>query len=248
VEKLSFCPDCGKRFTNEMNILQHMNQPSVTCGSLIPAYDPPVIQVDYFHDVLARAPTLSPCPQSPHQPAPPADTHLDDLYDQASEDPSFYPNETDGSNLDFVGEVEYHPDVPQTFPGGKTSMDNLFSDKYGSLRRGNLFYLFASQEDWQLGSWLLCSGLSMAVIDSFLSLDLVSTHSFTYSSQLIRVDLGVDKDTGNFVSVREAAVLTNGDAASWTLLEISHTVSVGSNEAHCELILSGSNQMSSGFA
>jgi hypothetical protein len=135
-------------------------------------------------------PTLSPRPQSPHQPAPPADTHLDDLYDQASEDPNFYPNETDGLNLDFVGEVEYHPDVPQTFPGGKTFMDNFFSDKYGSLHWGNLFYPFASQEDWQLGSWLLRSGLSMAVFDSFLSLDLVSTHSFTYACYSSRAVLG----------------------------------------------------------
>ena len=32
-QQLSFCPYCGKRFANEMCVLQHMNQPSSVCGS-----------------------------------------------------------------------------------------------------------------------------------------------------------------------------------------------------------------------
>ena len=30
--KISFCPDCGRRFANETRVLQHMNQPSSACG------------------------------------------------------------------------------------------------------------------------------------------------------------------------------------------------------------------------
>ena len=55
-------------------------------------------------------------------------------------------------------------------------MSKFFTDKYAYLQHENIFYLFTSQEEWQLGSWLLQSGLSMVAIDSFLSLELVSTH------------------------------------------------------------------------
>ena len=63
-------------------------------------------------------------------------------------------------------------------------MDDFFADKYGSLHHENLFYPFASGADWQLGSWLLCLGLSMAAIDNFLSLDLVGIH-FIFSSSCL---------------------------------------------------------------
>ncbi|KAF8552496.1 hypothetical protein OG21DRAFT_1379852, partial [Imleria badia] len=43
--------------------------------------------------------------------------------------------------------------------------------------------------EWQLGSWLLCSGLSMARIESFLKLDLVGTHHIHASSCLIQLCL-----------------------------------------------------------
>lgn len=37
----------------------------------------------------------------------------------------------------------------------------------------NLYFPFASQEEWQFASWLLRSCLSMSAIDSLLSLDIV---------------------------------------------------------------------------
>ena len=91
-------------------------------------------------------------------------------------------NMLDDANTDSVGpdtvsdasNIEYYPGASTTYGTGATFMTEFFSDKYADLRRENLFYPFASQEDWQLGSWLLRSGLSMAAIDSFLSLDLVS--------------------------------------------------------------------------
>lgn len=33
--KTSFCPRCGKRFSSETRILQHMNQPSSACGTFL---------------------------------------------------------------------------------------------------------------------------------------------------------------------------------------------------------------------
>lgn len=181
VEKLSFCPGCGKRFANEANVLRHLNQPSVACGSLIRA------EHTLAHQEAGATPqaTRSPSLQSVRQSPPYTDARFNDLPDLNGDWENF-PSDLDdsfeahpppphsNSNPDFPTNVEYHPCVPQVFPGGKTFMSEFFSDQYGSLRQENLYYPFASREEWQLGSWLLRSGLSMAMIDSFLSLDLVS--------------------------------------------------------------------------
>lgn len=132
---------------------------------------------------LNRTQPEGPSDQSSHQPQTvfPAsglpsesDTHFDAFHPQVPDDfelPSDGPME-----LDFSSEshVEYYPGASDIYPGGKTFMQDFFSDEHGSLRRDNLFYPFASREDWQLASWLLRSGLSMAGIDTFLKLDLVS--------------------------------------------------------------------------
>ncbi|KAI6020926.1 hypothetical protein BKA83DRAFT_4126818 [Pisolithus microcarpus] len=71
---------------------------------------------------------------------------------------------------------KYFPGASQSYPSRRTFMDQFFSDQYGKLHKENLFYLFASQEDWQIALWLLHSHLSMAAIDSFLSLNLLTTY------------------------------------------------------------------------
>jgi len=60
-------------------------------------------------------------------------------------------------------------------------LDQFFSDEYTTLRQENLYYPFASGVDWELVSWLLCSRLSMAAIDEFLSLQLVRPFFFLLS-------------------------------------------------------------------
>ncbi|KAF8547967.1 hypothetical protein OG21DRAFT_1489777 [Imleria badia] len=136
--------------------------------------------------------------QLPHQPQAvhpgiPTNIPFNELYYRDSDDFDLC---SDGSNpqlpsdppmhSDFLSNIELYLGASQAFPGGKTFMDNFFADKYTSLRRDNLFYPFASQENWQLGSWLLRLGLSMAGIDSFLKLDLIKilTISFRSAKQL----------------------------------------------------------------
>ena len=60
-------------------------------------------------------------------------------------------------------------------------MDQFFSDQYAPFRQENLYYPFVSAADWQLASWLLCSHLSMAAIDDFLSLKLVHLFFLPFS-------------------------------------------------------------------
>src|ERR1700733_7236056 len=53
-------------------------------------------------------------------------------------------------------------------------MDHFDCDQYASEHINNLYYLFATREEWEMASFLLCSDLSMADITKFLSLALVS--------------------------------------------------------------------------
>lgn len=69
------------------------------------------------------------------------------------------------------------------YPHGMTFMDQFFLDKYGKLHKDNIFYPFTSQKNWQITSWLLCSHLSMAAINSFLSLDLVRYIYLSFSAR-----------------------------------------------------------------
>ncbi|KIM52859.1 hypothetical protein SCLCIDRAFT_140156 [Scleroderma citrinum Foug A] len=70
-------------------------------------------------------------------------------------------------------DAEYFLHAACVYDGGLTFMDQFDTDLFSALRRSNLFYPFASQHDWELGSWLLRSGLSLVAIDKFLSLELI---------------------------------------------------------------------------
>lgn len=70
--------------------------------------------------------------------------------------------------------VEVHPGAAQTYGKGSTFMDGFDGDKYASMQKENLYYLWASPPEWELAAFLLRLSLSMAEINKFLSLDLVS--------------------------------------------------------------------------
>ncbi|KIJ11383.1 hypothetical protein PAXINDRAFT_15697 [Paxillus involutus ATCC 200175] len=58
---------------------------------------------------------------------------------------------------------------------GMMFMGLFNSDQFAEERKTNLFYPFTRKEDWQIGHYLLSSGLSMSAIDKFLSLDWIKT-------------------------------------------------------------------------
>ena len=53
-------------------------------------------------------------------------------------------------------------------------MDLFGEDEYAERRKTIPYYPFASQPEWEMASYLLKSGLSMAAMDEFLKLQLVS--------------------------------------------------------------------------
>ena len=52
-------------------------------------------------------------------------------------------------------------------------MDNFDNDQFSKERQVHPHYPFASKDEWQMASFLLRSGLSMAALDQFFKLELV---------------------------------------------------------------------------
>ena len=72
--------------------------------------------------------------------------------------------------------VEEYEGAAKEYGTGTTFMDEFDSDQYAGERVNNLYYPFASRDEWEFAAFLLRSDLSMASIDSLLSLNLVSYH------------------------------------------------------------------------
>jgi hypothetical protein len=77
-----------------------------------------------------------------------------------------------GSGAHFVQEYD---GAARTFGLGTTFMQQFDCDEFAEERTENLYYPFASRAEWELAAFLLRSDLSLAALDMFLSLNLVST-------------------------------------------------------------------------
>lgn len=59
-----------------------------------------------------------------------------------------------------------------------TFMDRFNNDQHSGSQTENIYYPFAGKDEWELGSFLHSSGLSMRKIDDFLKLKMVGTILF----------------------------------------------------------------------
>jgi hypothetical protein len=69
--------------------------------------------------------------------------------------------------------TEFFPGASKTFGSGPTFMDNFDNDQFSKERQVHSHYPFASKDEWQMASFLLRSGLSMAALDQFFKLEMV---------------------------------------------------------------------------
>ena len=165
------CPRCGKKFKDQTSLLQHMNQPISSCLTHFEE------RID-IATALQSDPTISESDES------------DDMGRQSFEAPDFmdtaedlllasesYQNPEDPKNP-FI--IKKHPTSGSVYGRGETFMDQCDKDRFTEMRKGCLYYPFASREEWELASFLLRSRLSMAALDRFLKLELAS-----YTSKFI---------------------------------------------------------------
>ena len=141
------CPYCGKKFAD---VLRHLNHRESKCSG-------------WFMDQPAPSCSVSPLPPDP----------LDGLepivsMDDAPSSPPLVSSQVDPQQCSTV-----FPAASKTYGRGKTFVDCFNDDKFAPHRVQNPYYPFADQEEWELGSFLLRSGMSMQKVDEFLRLKLV---------------------------------------------------------------------------
>jgi hypothetical protein len=87
-------------------------------------------------------------------------------------------------------DIKKHPSSGSVYGRGETFMDQCNTDKFTEKRKRHLYYPFASRDEWELASFLLRSRLSMADVDRFLKLELVSYASkMQYILSLLKISL-----------------------------------------------------------
>ena len=165
------CPQCRKKFYSETSVLWHMNQLMGPCYG-----------TNWFQD-------HSNAPQGHQEDNPASDgsdseSQWNDDYFPPSSPSNFGHTSIDhelghhGMDLDDsdaqTNFTDIHPGCSKSYTGGATFMDLFWQDKYAEEQRVNLYFPFASAEEWQFSSWCMWLGLSMAAIDSLLSLSIVS--------------------------------------------------------------------------
>ncbi|KAJ6571013.1 hypothetical protein DFH09DRAFT_1246876 [Mycena vulgaris] len=178
------CPFCTKKFPNQSILLNHLNQPSGRCHH--------AFHIRNFAKRLRR--------NRPRGSSPPEDENWTtddeiamnvdvDLNPTAMDvDESFPPgSETDSVEADFVGHTnrtcrEDFRGAARTVGGGKTFIDHFHNDQHADKRAQNLYYPFATEEEWELVSWLTRANLSMAATNEFLKLRLVKKLSLSFST------------------------------------------------------------------
>ena len=71
--------------------------------------------------------------------------------------------------------IEEYAGAAKEYGLGSTFITEFNNDRFSNERITNIYYPFSSRAEWELAFFLLRSDLSMAAIDTFLSLELVKT-------------------------------------------------------------------------
>jgi hypothetical protein len=158
------CPQCHRNFKDRKSLLSHMNQPLGSCFG-------------YIHEVVSLADQLRnhekrhrpqqdiESEESKSQPELELATDMEDTFMDCDT------MDSGGSGAHFVQEYD---GAARTFGPGTTFMQQFECDKFAEERTQNLYYPFSSRAEWELAAFLLRSDLSLAALDMFLSLNLVS--------------------------------------------------------------------------
>jgi len=174
------CVDCGRKFNSVHQLNRHAQQPFSKCANIRNTFGSHLVRVELLQKSLNPGyeceipPDVRFGDQAPDN-APP------DWQDETVNLPAFECEVQPTHSPDLAIPVfrENYLGAAETWGRGMTFMDVFDADYHSDERKSNLYYPFASREEWQLGYFLLSSGMSMPKIDLFLRLNLVSK-SFLY--------------------------------------------------------------------
>jgi len=157
------CPSCGKQFKDHSSVARHMSQPRSGCNT-------------WLEDLIQLRESTTPSQSLPED-YPMEEPHIDFGAEGESiggVSGSWGGSQDEGSGACTSETTDYFPNPPLAFEEGYTFLSLFDQDENSIYRKTNLYYPFSCRKEWQVASWLLRSGLSMAKIDSFLSLEMVS--------------------------------------------------------------------------
>ena len=187
------CPQCLKHFPTDRGVVAHLTQKTSKCN----AWERGPILLPSSLDIPEE---YSPSEHSSSAPSSPShsldlpstqndeDFEMDFLPDPPDAMDPFDDDQPDGEQQDghppavsvalltllgLGSQVQFFQNASYVYDVGQTFLDRFAMDAYSYLRRSNLYYPFASHDDWQMASYLLQSDLSMAKIDKYLKLNLV---------------------------------------------------------------------------
>ncbi|KAG6370272.1 hypothetical protein JVT61DRAFT_12221 [Boletus reticuloceps] len=166
------CPHCGKKFSGVTNVLQHLNQLSGSCfGKSLFELDSLVPNDD------SDSPEMEPSIPLPDNPPSAPDVDVPPQHDEDIEMDNgdmLHPPRDPPANIEVEREqmqfVEVFEGCAEAFLGGKTFMSDFWNDQYASQQQDNLYFPWASKEEWAFALWLLRSRLSMVAIDTSANL------------------------------------------------------------------------------
>lgn len=160
--------------------MKHLNHPLSPCHSSFLEWPventmPPPLSVwtrnqDYSAAEQAEDEDSS-ATEDEDMPMEESDTPMED-----SNDEDIYMEGPSSENVPKSFRKEYPGAARIVDPGskqGQSFMYKFLQDEYAHLRTENLYYPFATSEEWQLASFLSRSPLSVAQTNEFLRLDLV---------------------------------------------------------------------------
>jgi hypothetical protein len=198
------CPNstCGLLFLSFEQVIAHLCDDSVSCGSLLANQgqnldeelagdidsnsegsweEVPVGQLFLFLvDFCVVKVSPDELPFSPFEDIASEQSDENVLYNftpPAPLPPKQYISDFLPSSDSITRHKEYHPNRAQFRLGGENLLQRMDQDLLSEHRKTNVHYPFANRTEWELAQWLNSTSLTQQQIDSFLRLDYVS-HPF----------------------------------------------------------------------